>query len=339
MIQDALNIIIPLAWVILIVAALTKVLSVARKSGRLVPALRILVSYRSLIYTLGISSLTLIKASLVFIYPQEAGVVVSVFSDEGVRRQPLRGGLHWIVPLAERLIVYPMYWQTYEMTSRPSTDSSGLTVFARTLDGQQVSLDSTVIFRIDPEQLVSLHVQWQERYLGDFVHPVLRGTLRDEVSRYTAEALNSVDRMALIEGLERRLRQVGRENGLIVHAFLLRDLAFLKGYASTVEAKQIALQKQTTRQFQAQRIAILAQGQEQRIKLLARARAQALLAKADARKKAVVIRKQADAKALSLVKGALKTYPHMLTYRYIDELSLDRAVIIVKNGKSSVVSR
>ena len=137
--------------------------------------------------------------------------------------------------------------------------------------------------------------------------------------------------------MERGLRQVGKENGLIVSAFLLRDLGFLKGYADSVEAKQVALQKQTTRQYQAKRIAALARGREQRIKLLAKARAQALLAKADARKKALVIRKQADAKALRLLKGALKTYPNMLTYRYIDELSPNRAVIIVKNGKSSVV--
>jgi hypothetical protein len=29
----------------------------------------------------------------------------------------------------------------------------------------------------------------------------------------------------------------------------------------------------------------------------------------------------------------------MLTYRYIDQLSAERAVIIIKNGKSSVVLR
>jgi len=39
------------------------------------------------------------------------------------------------------------------------------------------------------------------------------------------------------------------------------------------------------------------------------------------------------------VKAALKTYPHMLTYSYIDQLSPERAVMIIKNGKSSVVPR
>jgi regulator of protease activity HflC (stomatin/prohibitin superfamily) len=337
MIQDALNLIIQLAWLILIIAALRQVLRAVRKSRKVFAALRTLVSYRWLIYTLSVSALTLVKASLVFIYPQEAGVVVSIFSQHGVRQQPLRGGLHWVVPLAERSIAYPLYWQTYEMSWRPMENASGDTVLVRTLDGQEVILDSTIIFRIDPGHAVSIHVQWQDRYLRDFVHPTLRGVLRDEVSRYTAEELNSFDRTVLIARMERHLRKVGEKNGLIVNAFMLRNLAFLKGYADSVEEKQVASEKQQTREYQAKQIEALARGREQRIKLLAAARAQAIVVKADARKQARIIRKKADAEALRLVKAALKDNPHMLTYHYIEQLSPERAVMIIKNGKSSVV--
>ena len=94
MIQDAVNLIIQLAWLILIIAALRQVLRAARKLGSVFAALRTLVSYRSLIYTLSILGLTLVKASLVFVYPQEAGVVVSIVSQHGVRQQrgPGRSG-------------------------------------------------------------------------------------------------------------------------------------------------------------------------------------------------------------------------------------------------------
>ena len=120
---------------------------------------------------------------------------------------------------------------------------------------------------------------------------------------------------------------------------MLRNLAFLKGYADSVEQKQIAREKEQTRDYQAKQIEALARGREQRIKLLAAARAEAIVVKADARKQARIIRKKADAEALRLVRGALKNYPHMLTYRYIDQLSPERAVVIIKNGKSSVVLR
>ena len=172
------------------------------------------------------------------------------------------------------------------------------------------------------------------------VHPTLRGVLRDEVARYTAAELNSIDRAELIESMERKLRQVGGKNGLIVQAFLPRDLTFLSAYAGSVEEKQIASEEQKTRVYQAKQIEALARGREQRIRLLADARAQAVVIKAEARKQARIIRKQADARALRLVKAALKPYPHMLTYRYIEQLSPEMGVLIIKrNGKPSALLR
>ncbi len=339
MIQDVLNLVILLAWLILIVAALRHLVRAARKSGKLFAGIRTLFTYRSLIYTLSVSALTLVKASLVFVYPQQAGVVVSIFSPDGVRQQPLRGGLHWVVPLAERLVVYPLYWQTYELSQRPTEYLSGDTVLARTRDSQEVILDCTIIFRIEPEQLVSMHVKWQDRYLRDFVHPTLRGAVRDEISRYTAEELNTVHRAELVASMEANLRKVGKENGLIVKALLPRNLDFLSGYAASVEQKQIASQKRQTREYQAKRIETLARGREQRIKLLAAARAQAVVIKAEAQRQARIIRKRAGAEALRLIRAALTDNRHMLTYRYIEQLSPEMGVLIIKNGQSSVVLR
>jgi regulator of protease activity HflC (stomatin/prohibitin superfamily) len=61
--------------------------------------------------------------------------------------------------------------------------------------------------------------------------------------------------------------------------------------------------------------------------------------KADARRQARIIRKKADAEALHLVKAALRNNSHMLTYRYIDQLSPEMDVMIIKNGRSSVMLR
>ena len=77
-------------------------------------------SYRYALYFIAALSLSLIKASLVFVLPQEVGVVVSIVSPGGVRERPLRGGVRWVVPLAERVVRYPLYWQSYEMSASPT---------------------------------------------------------------------------------------------------------------------------------------------------------------------------------------------------------------------------
>src|SRR5512134_1522217 len=46
---------------------------------------------------------TIVGAGLVFIEPTETGVVVTILAEGGMRPDPLRAGLHWIVPFVERV--------------------------------------------------------------------------------------------------------------------------------------------------------------------------------------------------------------------------------------------
>ena len=84
------------------------------------------------------------------------------------------------------------------------------------------------------------------------------GFVRIAVLREQVRTFPPVQRTELIARMEDSLRGVGEKNGLIVSAFMLRNLAFLKEYADSVEEKQIALEKQQTRQYQAKRIEALA---------------------------------------------------------------------------------
>jgi len=144
----------------------------------------------SLLLVVGIS---LLSASLVFLEPQETGVVISIVSPDGYRQQPLRSGLHWIVPLAERVKRYPIYWQNFTMSTDPLEGSKvgNDSIAARTSDGQAVYVDSSIIYRIDPNEVIRVHIDLQDRYVDDFIRPLLRGTIRTEVSQFTAETQGS----------------------------------------------------------------------------------------------------------------------------------------------------
>jgi hypothetical protein len=60
--------------------------------------------------------LTTISYGVVFIKPQERGVVVSAVSPIGYREKPLDPGLRWIIPFAESVELYPISKQTYTMS-------------------------------------------------------------------------------------------------------------------------------------------------------------------------------------------------------------------------------
>ena len=42
---------------------------------------------------------------------------------------------------------------------------------ARTKDGQEVILDASVIYQVDPGKVVPLHIVWQNRYEDGIVRP------------------------------------------------------------------------------------------------------------------------------------------------------------------------
>lgn len=110
--------------------------------------------------------LTTIGAGIVFIEPDELGVVVTVLGEGGIRPDPLNSGLHWIVPFAERVERFPRVNQNYTMSSvadegQVNGDDS---IQVRTKDGQQVLIDASVIYAVDPLKVVTLYSTWRFSY-------------------------------------------------------------------------------------------------------------------------------------------------------------------------------
>jgi regulator of protease activity HflC (stomatin/prohibitin superfamily) len=202
---------------------------------------------------LAATATTLARSGLVFIEPQEVAVVISAISPEGYRERPLRSGLRWLTPLAEEVVRYPISWQTYRMGSRSGEGqvAGDDSILARTSDGQEVSIDSSVIFLIDAEEVMRVHIEWRDRYVNDFIRPVMRGLVRSQVSQFTVDEVNSSKRLDL-------------------------ERAFSPEYAAAVEQKQIAFQGKIESEYKADAVRKLAQGEADATRMKAQAQAEAL---------------------------------------------------------------
>lgn len=267
--------------------------------------------------------ISLLSAAVVFVQPTDVGVVISLVSPGGIRPQPLRSGLHVIIPVLENEVSYPISWQTYTMSGKPTEGqkTGDDSIRARTSDGQEVRLDSSIIFRISQDRVVTLHIDWQSRYIDDFVRPVVRGVVRTQVSQFTVQEVNSSARRDLEITLERLLRNEFAAKGLIVDQFLVRDITFTDEYAAAIELKQVALEDEERTLHQAQQMRNLAEGRRDQLKTEASGEAEATLLKADA-----------QAKALKLIAESLNGDPKLLTYEYISKLSPNIRVMLVPNN-------
>ena len=298
------------ALLVAIYTVLTFVASWRRHGLR--PALIRLLSFRVLGPWLLVVGLYLLSAALVFVLPQHVAVIVSLVSPRGVRPEPLRGGLHLIVPVLEREVLYPISWQTYTMSGHP-TEGAQLgddSIRARTSDGQEVRLACSLIFRVDVAHAVVVHIDWQKRYVDDLIRPLTRGLVRTEVSQFTVREVNSSARKDLEATLDRLLRQGLAEKGLILDRFLLRDITFAPEYALAVEHKQVAFEGEEQKIYEAAQLRNLAKG----------------------RADAIEIEAQAQARAIELVAEALKRNPNVLTYEYVEKLSPNIRVMLVPNN-------
>lgn len=309
-----------IVWLILFGIIALVVLRAARKTP--------MKNGKSLIITFLVIAivLTAVGAGLVFINPEERGVVISAVSPQGYRSEALQPGLNWIIPFAENVVIYPISRQTYTMSIAPSEGAvqGDDSIAARTLDGQEIYVDASVIFSIDPTKVVQVHIQWQNRYT-DLVRAQIRGIIRDAVSQYRVEEVVSTKRFELVQMITDNLRTKVEENGLILDDFVLRNIAFSTEYAASVEQKQIAEQQAQQAKFVIEQ----KKNEAEQARQVAKGLADAAVTKAQGEADARLIQAEAEAKALQMIADVIKQNPSILTYQYITKLSPNVQVMLV----------
>jgi regulator of protease activity HflC (stomatin/prohibitin superfamily) len=273
---------------------------------------------------------TVISAGLVYIQPEERGVVLSAFAPKGYREVALQPGLRWIIPFAENVVLYPISKQTYTMSVASSEGQvqGDDSIAARTLDGQEIFVDASVIYQVDPDKVIQVHIQWQRRYDNDLVRAQARGIIRDVVSQYKVDEVVSTRRLEMTAKVRETLAQKLSDNGLLLVDYVLRNISFSKEYGASIEQKQIAEQ-----QAQQAKLVVEQKKQEaEQVRQTAEGAADAAVIKAKGDAQARIVQADAEAQALKLISNALKDNPDLLTYQYITKLSPNVQTILVPSN-------
>ncbi len=277
--------------------------------------------------------LTSLSSGVVFINPQERGVVLSALSPTGYRADTLSPGIHFIVPGFEQVVRYPISRQTYTMSVAPSEGQfqGDDSITARTSDGQEVFVDASVIYAIDPTQVIKVHIDWQDRYENELVRPQARGIIRDVVSQYGVQDVVSVKRLDIVEQIRKGLEAKLADNGLMLVDFVLRNITFSPEYSASVEQKQIAEQ-----QAQQAKFVVESKKQEaEQARQVAQGQADAAVIKAKGEAEARIIQAEAEAKANQLLAASLT--PALVQYQYILKLAPGVQTIFVPSDNQFIL--
>ncbi|MBP6298496.1 MAG: hypothetical protein KA401_04050 [Anaerolineae bacterium] len=272
---------------------------------------------------------SVIGQGLIVVEPQEVAVVFNTL--DGSLGEPRRAGTHIIFPVLQQSTIYPISFQEYTMSGvgnegRVQGDDA---VRVRTSDGQEVLLDITLIYRINPEQVNTVHERWQNRYEADLVRPLLRGFVRDAVSGFRAEAVYGESRAIVQEQIETDIRTRLETEGFEVTDMIIRNVAFSsEEFALSIERVQIA-------ERQAEEAAFRVQQEEQeaeRVRVRADGARDASIAEAEGEAQGIRLLAEARADALRLVSEQLLANPLLIQYEYIQNLSDNVGIIMVPSN-------
>ena len=270
-------------------------------------------------------AITLIAMAIVFVQPHENAVVISALTRDGIRSKSLDSGLHAVVPFLERAVRYPIYNHNFSISkSGFERGQMGVddTISARSKEGQEVFMDATLIFRIDPNRLNEVHILWQDRYVEELVRPLVRGFVRGRAAKLTVEQIYSSERFEMEQAIFEDISAVLEQNGFVGQEFILRDISFNPDYAAAVEQKVITEQEAIRAEIAVKTKA----NQAEQIRRLAKGEADA-----------VVIKAQADAQALRLVNQVLEENPRVLDYEYIKRLAPNVELLLLNSDNPVIL--
>ncbi len=257
-------------------------------------------------------------AGVIEIQPQEVGVIFNVLTGE-LSENSLDPGLHIIIPGIQDVTIYSVAQQEYTVSGSPLEGGvrGDDAIVALTQDGQEVVLDVTMIYSINPAKAHIVHQRWQDRYVNGLIRPSLRSEAREALTDFRVEEIYSGDRTVLVGSIEDSIRESIAEEGFTLSSIKIRNIKFSEEYVASIERKQVAQQEALEAEF---RVEQRRQEAEQAREL---ARGQADAAR---------IRAEGEAEALRLINEQLAQNPLLLQWRYIDELGENVQLMIIPSN-------
>lgn len=181
--------------------------------------------------------------------------VTSLFG--AVDSQPIGEGLHVINPLKS---VTEMSARTRSISvhAGPGATSSGESVDAVSSDGMRMPLDTTVYYRLAPQDAPWIYQHLGPDYAENIVVPGIRTAVREALSHFTAQEAYSTKREQLTAEMEVNLRRHLRSlmdeykysgSAIIVQQVLLRNIGIPDQVRDAIEKKLAAEQQALAMQF------------------------------------------------------------------------------------------
>ncbi len=142
-----------------------------------------------------------------------------------VSAQTLPPGIRLVFPMTR---VVKMSIQTQEMKETADVPSK---------EGLILSLETSLLFQVDPAKAPEIYRTVGEDYLGTIVEPQFRSAIREITASYEAKALYSAERERIAGEIFGLFKRLASERGIVVQQVLLRKIGLPPVVANAIQEK------------------------------------------------------------------------------------------------------
>ncbi len=118
-----------------------------------------------------------------------------------------------------------------------------------TNDGLEVTMDLTVLYRLNPLETPKLLKETGADYQDKIIRPLARTKIRDNAVRFDAVALYSTKREEFQDRIFKEMEREFKKRGIVLENILIRNIALPQAVKSTIEQKIQAEQEAQKMQF------------------------------------------------------------------------------------------
>jgi len=264
-----------------------------------------------LIGIIGIIFIIFLFKPWVIVNEGEVGILSTTgkFSDK-----PLRPGMHFYVPLIQKVILVDTkvhmitYKRSPEVGSMPDRYGT-IKVYPaiNVLDsrGLPIQVELSVSYKLDPNKAAYVIKTYGLNWEDKIINPIVRDVVRNVIGKYPAEEI-PVKRNEIAAKIENSIRdQLNKipNKPVMFESFQLRDIVLPENIKRQIERVQIAKQEAERAKYEVLR----AQQEAQKEAAIAQGKANAAKIEAQGKAEAKLIEAKAQAKANELISKSLTT--------------------------------
>ncbi len=188
--------------------------------------------------------IAVLSFGLVNVHPTEVAVEINKVAGK-VSEMPKSVGYHFYNRWITDMVIYKISARAYPSNTLANEETKKYSLELKTNDGQNVQVDLTIIYALNPNQVPLLHQQIGVNYEDQIILPQIRSEARLAIGGYSAEEIyQGKVRDEMQAAIKQKLVDVlAKYPGINIHDALIRHFAFSPEFERAIEQKKLAAQQ------------------------------------------------------------------------------------------------